>query len=78
MDVTVSIEDDVARRVEMIAAERDTTLHAMVHAYLEQLAQEQDMDVKARSLAKLESAFAQFSVKATPRTWTRTGLYERS
>jgi hypothetical protein len=36
-NITVSLDDDIYRRVRMIAAERDTSVSALVKAFLVQL-----------------------------------------
>jgi len=78
MNVTLTLADDVVRKVRRIAAERETTLTGLVRDYLTQLAQEDETgDRNARNLANLERAFERFSVNASPRTWTRADLYER-
>jgi hypothetical protein len=78
VNVTLTLEDDIVRKVRLIAAERDTTLTGLVRNYLTELAQgNQAADRQVRNLASLERAFELFSVNATPRTWTRADLYER-
>jgi len=77
MNVTLTLEDDVVSQVLRIAAERDTTLSGLVRDYLTELARDSDADRSARSLANMERAFELFSLDTTPRTWTRSDLYER-
>jgi hypothetical protein len=78
MNVTLTLEDEVVRKVRRIAAERDTTLTGLVRDYLTQLAQEDEAaDLNSRNLANLERAFERFSVNASPRGWKRADLYER-
>ena len=65
--------------VRRIAAERDTTLTGLVRDYLTQLARDDDTaDRSARDLSNLERAFELFSADASPRTWMRADLYDRS
>ncbi len=78
MNVTLTLEDDVVRKIRRIAAARDTTLTGLVREYLTDLAQnEEAAEREVRSLANLERAFELFTVDASPRTWTRAELYER-
>jgi len=78
VNVTLTLEDEVVRTVRRVAAERDTTLTALVRDYLTQLARDnENADVNIRKLANLERAFERFSINATPRSWTRAELYER-
>ncbi len=80
MNVTLTLEDEVVRKVRRIAAERDTTVTGLVRQYLVKLSQEEsesEADRRARVTAKLDRAFDQFKVHASPRTWTRAELYER-
>ena len=78
VNVTLSLEDEVVRKVRRIAAEKDTTLTGLVPEYLVMLAQSDDTaDRKIRERANLERAFERFSMNASPRTWTRAELYER-
>ena len=38
MDITISIDEEVVKKVRRVARERDTTLTAMVRDYLETVA----------------------------------------
>lgn len=78
MNVTLTLQDEVVRKVRRIAAERDTTLTGLVRDYLTDLARNNEgEDRQKRSLANMERAFALFSVDASPRNWTRADLYDR-
>jgi hypothetical protein len=78
VNVTLTLEEEVVRKVRRIAAERDTTLTGLVRDYLTQLTQnDETADLNARNLANLERAFERFSINASPRTWKRADLYER-
>ena len=78
MNVTLSLEDEVVRKVRRIAAEQDTTLTGLVRDYLVQLAQSDDAaDRKIRNRANPERLFDRYKVTPSPRTWTRAELYER-
>ena len=79
MNVTLSLEDDLVRKVRKIAVDRDTTLTGLIRDYLEKLAGE---DVasgrKRREHAALDASFERFQFKIGKRTWKRADLYVRS
>lgn len=78
MVVTLSLEDEVVRKVEHLAAEHETTVAALVQDYLVNLARADEAETaKRRNLAMLERSFERFSIDASPRAWTRADLYER-
>jgi len=78
VNVTLTLEDEIVRKIRRLAAERDTTLTGLVREYLTQLAQaDETADRDARNLANLERAFQSFSVNASPRDWSRSELHER-
>jgi hypothetical protein len=79
VNITLSLEDDLVKKVRVIAAERDTTLTGLVREYLERLsAEEAATGRKRREREALERSFQQFQVKAGKRTWKRQDLYARS
>ena len=79
MNLTLSLEDELVRKVRRLAAERDTTLTGLVRDYLVQLVGSDDTeDRKIRNRASLERLFSRSSVTTGPRTWTRAELYERT
>ena len=76
MNITLSIDDDVVRKVRKIAIDKNTTLTAMVREYLTSVA---DTDAAARKEAadKLRETISQISRPMGPRNWTRDDLYDR-
>jgi len=79
MNITLSLEDHLVKKVRKIAVERDTTLTGMVREYLEKVAAEEaSSGRKRRERDALESSFSQFQFKAGKRTWKRADLYARS
>jgi len=53
MRVTISLDDELVKRVRKIAAERGTTLTALVRAYLQELvAQHDNSERKRRNLRR--------------------------
>jgi hypothetical protein len=79
MNVTLSLPDELVRKVRRIAAERDTTLTALIRDHLHQIAAYDDSSGrKRRERQALERSFETFRFSVGPRTWTRADLHERS
>jgi len=79
MNITLSLEDQLVKRVRKIAVERDTTLTGMVRDYLEKVAAEDTASGrKRREREALDRSFQQFQFKVGKRTWKRADLYARS
>ena len=79
MNITLSLEDQLVKRVRKIAVERDTTLTGMVRDYLEKVAAEDAASGrKRREREALERSFERFQFKAGKHTWKRADLYARS
>jgi predicted transcriptional regulator len=75
MNVTLSLDDDLVKRVRKIAVGKDTTLTGLVREYLEGHAAS---GRKRREREALERSFQQHSFKMAKRTWKRADLYARS
>jgi hypothetical protein len=75
-NITLSVEDDVIKKVRKIAIDQDTTLTAMVRDYLYAVARQGDGETRNR-LTRLEQSFEQCSRGMGTRTWTRDELHER-
>ena len=79
MNLTLSIDDELIKKVRKIAVERDTTLTGMVRDYLEQLAADDAASGRRRREREaLERSFEGFRFKVGKRTWKRADLYARS
>ena len=79
MNVTLTLDDDLVKKVRKIAAERDTTLTGMVRDYLEKTAAvEAASGRKRRERAALERSFETVEVHIGKRTWNRADLHVRS
>ncbi len=79
MNVTLTLDDDLVKKVRKIAVDRDTTLTGMVRAYLEKVAAEEaDSDRKRRDLERLRRSFEMFHFNIGEHNWKREDLYERS
>ncbi len=79
MNITLSLNEDLVKRVRKIAVDRDTTLTGLVRDYLENLATEDAASGrKRREREALERSFERFRLKVGKRTWTREDLHARS
>ena len=79
MNITLTLNDKLVKEVRKIAADRDTTLTALVRGYLEQMAEENaKTGRKRRELEALERSFERFQFKLGRKTWRREDLYDRS
>jgi hypothetical protein len=79
MNVTLSLDDKLVKKVRKIAVERDTTLAGIVRDYLESLiAEDAAGGRKRREREALERSFATFQFKVGERTWSRADLHDRS
>ena len=76
MNITLSIDDDIVKKVRKIAVDKNTTLTAMVREYLTSVA---NSDAAARKEAadKLRENINQLKRPMGPRNWTREDLYDR-
>ena len=78
MNVTLSLDDKLVKKVRKIAVDRDTTLTRMIREYLERVAAEDSASGrKRREREILERSFTQFQFKVGKRTWKREDLYGR-
>jgi predicted transcriptional regulator len=79
MNITLSLDDDLVKKVRKIAVERDTTLTGLVREHLEKLAVEDAASGRRRREREaLERSFKKFRFKVGKRTWDRADLYARS
>jgi hypothetical protein len=79
MNITLSLDDDLVRKVRKIAVERDTTLTGLVRDHLEKLAVEDSASGRRRREREaLERSFEKFLFRVGKRTWKRSDLYARS
>jgi metal-responsive CopG/Arc/MetJ family transcriptional regulator len=74
-NVTMSLDDDLLRAARRVAAERDTTLNALVREYLERLTRQESHAKQAK--ARILELCRQSTAEVGPRTWTRDQLHER-
>ena len=78
MNVTLSLNDDLVKRVRKIAVDRDTTLTGLVREYLENLAAENATSSRhRREREALDRSFEQFQFRIGKRMWSRADLHAR-
>jgi len=75
-NITLSVDDEIVRKVRKIAIDRNTTLTEMVRAYLTRVAQE---DALGRELAaaEIDETVRAYARPLGRRTWTREDLHDR-
>ena len=75
MNITLSIDEEIMKKVRKIAIDKNTTLTAMVRDYLTAVANN-DAGVKQERIAALRESIKRHGRDLGPRTWTRDDLYE--
>ena len=79
MNVTLSLDEELVKKVRKVAVEHDTTLTGMIREYLEKLAADEAASGRRRrERERLEQSFERFRFTIGKRTWTRADLYARS
>lgn len=76
MKITLSIDEEIVKKVRKIATDKNTTLTAMVRDYLTAIAN-RDSAARKADADKLMETFEKVSRDMGPRTWTREDLYDR-
>ena len=76
MNITLSIDEEIVKKVRKIAIDKNTTLTAMVRAYLTAVAST-DSSRRAEHAARLKQSFRRMGRDMGPRTWTREDIYAR-
>lgn len=75
MNITLSIDETIVKKVRKIAIDRDTTLNAMVREYLMSVA-ESDAAVRKEQADALIASTERLARDMGPRAWTRDDLYD--
>lgn len=75
-NITLSIDEEIIRKVRKIAIDRNTTLTQMVRDYLSSVASRDSM-FKTNTLHMLEQSFEELNRDMGKRTWRREDLYAR-
>ncbi len=74
-NITLSVDDDVLAAVRRHAAERNSSVNALVREYLTNLAAHEDRAARAR--ARLRQLSRQSQGRLGKKTWTREDLHDR-
>lgn len=74
-NVTLAVKDETLRDARRIAAERSTSLNAMIRDFLEDLTRRESRAAKARR--RIAQLCRESDAEAGPRGWTRDDLHER-
>mgnify|MGYP001826921415 CR=1 FL=1 len=74
-NVTLAIEEKTLREARRIAAERSTSLNAMIREFLQELTERESQADQARQ--RILELCEQSSAEVGPRSWNRDDLYER-
>jgi len=74
-NITLSVEDDVLAAVRRLAAERNSTLNALVRDYLTNLAAHDSRAKRAR--VRLRQLSSQSQGRLGQKTWSRDDLHDR-
>ena len=74
-NVTIALDESLVREARRIAADRSTTLNAMIREFLEELARRESGAVKARR--RIVELCRNSEARVGPRTWSRDELHER-
>ncbi|MCP4755337.1 MAG: hypothetical protein GY866_31115 [Proteobacteria bacterium] len=75
-NITLSVDEEVVKKVRKIAVDKNTTLTALVREYLTSLAERDEME-KEMSINRLKNSFAIHARSMGKRRWKRADLYER-
>ena len=75
-NITLTVDDDIVKKVRKIAIDKNTTLTAMVRDYLNSVA-DRDEQEKKETVRRLRASFKCMSRDMGRRKWTREDLYER-
>lgn len=74
-NITLSVDDDVLAAVRRLAAERNSTVNALVREYLAKLAAHETRATRAR--ARLRQLSKQSQGRLGREAWSREELHER-
>jgi hypothetical protein len=74
-NITLSVDDEVLAAARRHAAERDSTVNALVREYLTNLAEHYDRARRARS--RIRQLSRQSRGRLGKKTWTREELHDR-
>ena len=75
-NITLSVDDEIIKKVRKIAIDKNTTLTAMVRQFLTSVAA-LDAQEKNNALNNLQRSFNNLSIDMGRRKWSRENLHER-
>lgn len=75
-NITLSVDDEVIRKVRKIAIDKNTTLTQMVRDFLTSVTT-RGAAQRMRAVRRLETSFEEFSRDMGKRDWSREELHER-
>ena len=76
MNITLSIDDEIVKKVRKIAVDKGTTLTAMVREYLTSVANH-DVAQRTEHVTRLKDTLQRIGRDMGPRRWTREDLHGR-
>ncbi|MDX2149665.1 MAG: DUF6364 family protein [Bryobacteraceae bacterium] len=74
-NITLSVDEEVLARVRQVAAERNSTVNALVREYLTNLAAQEDRARLARQ--RLRELSQKSTGRLGPKKWRREDLHDR-
>ncbi len=74
-NVTLAIDESLLREARRIAADRSTTLNAMIREFLQELVERESKAALARE--RIVDLCRNARAEVGPRTWTRDDLHDR-
>ena len=75
-NITLSVDDEIIKKVRKIAIEKNTTLTAMVRQFLTTVSA-LDAQEKKEAVKRLRKTFTKLSSDMGRRKWSRENLHER-
>ncbi|MFW5711642.1 MAG: DUF6364 family protein [bacterium] len=75
-NITMTLDDELIKRVKKIAVEQDTTLTGMIRGYLMDIARKDEQRTE-EIIAELSELMNSNSSEVGPISWTRDQLHER-
>ena len=74
-NVTLAVNESTLREARRIAADRSTSLNAMIREFLDELTRRESRAIQARR--RIAELCRESRAEAGPRRWTRDDLHER-
>lgn len=75
-NITLSVDEDVIKKVRKVAIDKNTTLTEMVREFLESVA-EREQGANRRAVRALKETFSLYSRDMGKRSWSREDLHAR-